>query len=175
MTLVVCLIVGLKPCQVDVPVSTSSAVVVMSEDLLSDPDSPESVDQGNMSLKGTLVKAQPASRRKIMPPTPQQSSQSSIEAMQRKAALMRRNSKVIIGGRRTVIARMEQYLNKSDSTKVEIEELEFLLGREDSEVNMGQILSIRAERAAGSLKSSARKVRVSTWLSTECEGMIFKG
>ena len=35
-----------------------------------------------MSSEGTLVKAPLASRRKIMPPTPQQSSQSSIEAMQ---------------------------------------------------------------------------------------------
>ena len=39
-------------------------------------------NQENMSYEGTPVKAPPASRRKIMPPTPQQSSQSSIEAMQ---------------------------------------------------------------------------------------------
>ena len=43
--------------------------------------SPESV-QGHMCYEGTPVKAPPASRRKIMPPTPQQSSQSSIEAVQ---------------------------------------------------------------------------------------------
>ena len=39
-------------------------------------------NQENMSDEGTPVKAPPASRRKIMPPTPQQCSQSSIEAMQ---------------------------------------------------------------------------------------------
>ena len=81
----------------DVLVSPSYAVVVMSEASLSDSDweivepqssfSPESgrvvwvENQGNMSYEGTPVKAPPASRRKIMPPT-QQSSQSSIEATQ---------------------------------------------------------------------------------------------
>ena len=39
-------------------------------------------NQENMSDEGTPVKAPPASRRKIMPPTPQQCSPSSIEAMQ---------------------------------------------------------------------------------------------
>ena len=41
---------------------------------------------------------------------------------------------------RTGIARMEQYLNRSDSMKVEIEELYSLLGPEDWEVNLRQIL-----------------------------------
>ena len=35
---------------------------------------------------------------------------------------------------------MDQYLNKSDSMKVEIEELESLLGTEDLEVNLRHIL-----------------------------------
>ena len=37
---------------------------------------------------------------------------------------------------RVVIARMEQYLDKSESMKVEIEELELLLGPEDSQVDL---------------------------------------
>ena len=39
-----------------------------------------------------------------------------------------------------VIARMEQYLNENDNMRVEIEELEFLLGPEDSEVDLRHIL-----------------------------------
>ena len=41
---------------------------------------------------------------------------------------------------RAVIAKMEQYLNKSDSIKVEVEELQFLRGPEDLEVILKQIL-----------------------------------
>ena len=82
----------------DVLVSPSSAVAVMSEALLSDFDwefvePPSSSffkkrsaacveNQGSMSYEGTPVKAPPASRRKIMLPTPQQSLHSTIEAMQ---------------------------------------------------------------------------------------------
>ena len=40
----------------------------------------------------------------------------------------------------TVIARMEQYLNKSARMRVEIEELESLLEPEDSELDLRQIL-----------------------------------
>ena len=36
----------------------------------------------------------------------------------------------------SVVARMEQYLNESDRMMLEIEELELLLGPEDSEVNL---------------------------------------
>ena len=41
---------------------------------------------------------------------------------------------------RTVIAKMEQYLGKSDSMNVEVEELESLLGPEDSKVDYRRIL-----------------------------------
>ena len=82
---------------IDVPVSPSS-LVVMSETLVSDSDceivEPQSFslsrrrqavcveNQEDMNYDGTPMKAPPASRRKIMPPTPHQSLQSSIEAMQ---------------------------------------------------------------------------------------------
>ena len=41
---------------------------------------------------------------------------------------------------RTVIAKMEKYLNKSGCMKLGMEELELLLGREDSEVNLRHVL-----------------------------------
>ena len=41
---------------------------------------------------------------------------------------------------RTLIARMEHYLNENDSMKVGIEELELLLGPEESEVDLRYIL-----------------------------------
>ena len=47
---------------------------------------------------------------------------------------------------RTVIARMEQYLNENDNMRVEIEELEFLLCPEDSEVDLRQILRYARRR-----------------------------
>ena len=58
--------------------------------------------------------------------------------------------------------------------KVEIEELESLLSPEDLEVNLRQILRY-ASRKTGSSKFSARKVRVSTWLPPECDGMSARG
>ena len=41
---------------------------------------------------------------------------------------------------RTIIAKMEQYLNEGDIVKVEFEKLELLLGPEDSEVDFRCIL-----------------------------------
>ena len=41
---------------------------------------------------------------------------------------------------RKVIARMKQYLNENDSMKVEVAELELLLGPENSEVDLRHIL-----------------------------------
>ena len=130
-------------------------------------------NQEGMSSEGTPVKAPPASRRKIMPPTPQQSLQSSSEATQLQTEV---EDQEFEGEHRwtardrTVVARMEQYLNENDNMRVEIGELEFLLGPEDSEVDLRQTLSTRGgkgyarrKRVAGSLKSSARRVRVRSW------------
>ena len=49
---------------------------------------------------------------------------------------------------RTVLAKMEQYLNDSDCKKLEIEELVLPLGPEDSEVNLRYILR-NANRRSG--------------------------
>ena len=98
-----------------------------------------------MYCDGTPVKAPPASRRKIMPPTPQQSPQPSIEAMQLKMEV--EDQEFVCKGEywwtacdRVVIARMEQYLDRSESMKLEIEELELVIGPEDSEVAFGHFL-----------------------------------
>ena len=144
----------------------TSAVVVRSEPLVSDSDwevvEPQSFsfsrkrravcveNQENMSCEGTRVKAPLPSSRKIMPPTPQQGSQSPIEAMQWQTEVEDKEGgsyeKEFEGEHRwtachkRVIARTEQYLSKSDSMRVEIEELESLLGPEDSEEDLSQIL-----------------------------------
>ena len=85
-----------------------------------------------------------------MPPTPQRSLQSSIEAMQLQTEVEDQESgscEMEFEGEhrwtardRTVIARMEQYLNENDNARVEIEELESLLGPEHSEMDFRQFL-----------------------------------
>ena len=112
-----------------------------------------------MSYEGTPLTAPQASRRKIMPPTPQQSSQSSTEATHWQAEVEDQESgsceKEFEGEHRwaardrTVIARMEQDLNKNDSMRVAIKELESLLGPEDSEVNLRQILKCARRKKGG--------------------------
>ena len=60
-------------------------------------------------------------------------------------ALADKNMKASIGERcatERFFAKMEQCLNESDNMKVEIEELELLLGPEDSEVDLSSILMI---------------------------------
>ena len=164
---------------------------LMGEALLSDSDceivEPQSLsfsrkrpvfcveNQEDMNYDGTPVKAPPASRWKIVPPTPQQSLQPSMEAMQLQMEVEDQENcsyGMEHGGEhgwtardRVVIARMEQYLDKSDSLKVEVEEVELVLGPEDSEVDLRYILmnARRKERVAGSSIISAGQVRVSAW------------
>ena len=64
-------------------------------------------------------------------PTPLQNSNSSFEEEQGRFEVERD---------RTVIARTKQYLEESKSLKVEVEELESLLGPEDSDVHFRRIL-----------------------------------
>ena len=95
--------------------------------------------QEYVSHEETPVKAPPTSRRRMMPLTPQQGSHSSVEAMQWQNEMEVQGSSWN-ARERTVIARMEQNVNESDSMKVEVEELEVLLGPEDSEVDLRHIL-----------------------------------
>ena len=70
-----------------------------------------------------------------------------------------------------MIARMENYLNKNDCLKLDIEELELLMGPEDSEVDLRYTLMNASRRAAGFSRYFARKRKVSTQLQAKCVGM----
>ena len=114
-----------------------------------------------MNYDGTLVKAPPASGRKMMPPTQQQSRQRSTEAMQLQMDVEDQENcscGMEYGGehRWTVrdgagIARVLQYLDENDSMKVKVVESELLLAPEDSEVDLRQ----RRKKARG-LEGSER-------------------
>ena len=49
---------------------------------------------------------------------------------------------------RTIIARMENYLNKNGCLKLDIEELELLMGPEDSDVNLRCMLRNASRRGS---------------------------
>ena len=98
-----------------------------------------------MRYEGSQVITPPLSRRRMTPPTPVQNSYTS---------LMRDHGRYEEGGRgwnvreRTIIARTKQYLERSFSVKVRVEELEGLLGPEDDDVDFRRILKeARDERA----------------------------
>ena len=75
------------------------------------------------------------------------SSYSSIEAMQWQTEMEDQGSGWNARAR-ALSAKMEKYLNESDCMKLENEELELLLGPEDSEVNLRHILR-NASRSGG--------------------------
>ena len=93
-----------------------------------------------------------------MPPTQLQSPQPSIEVTQLQMEVD--DEELVACGKeyegeyrwtardRVVVVRMEQYLDRSESLKVEVEELELLLGPEDSEVDLMYIL-MNARRKKG--------------------------
>ena len=85
--------------------------------------------QEDMDCEGTPVKAPASPKRRMMTPMPQQSSYSSMEE---KSPWCIRE--------RTAVAKMEQYVNKSDCIKLEIAEVEdFSLGSEYSDVDAKHI------------------------------------
>ena len=93
------------------------------------------------------MKAPPLSRRRMIPPTPLQNSYSSFEEEQGHFEV---EDQMWSARDRTIIAKTKQYLEESESLKVEIEELESLLGPDDTDVDFRRIL----EEARGE-KSSA--------------------
>ena len=72
-----------------------------------------------------------------MPPTPLQSSHSWHEERQRHVEV---EEQIWNAPDRTVVAKTKQYLEESDSVTVEVEELESLLGPEDSDVDFRRML-----------------------------------
>ena len=97
-----------------------------------------------MSYEGTPVKAPPCTRRRMRPPTPQQNSHSSADERQWQADMEAQRS-IWSTRERTVIAGMENHLDRSADMKVENHELELLMDPEDSEVCLRYFLT-RARR-----------------------------
>ena len=81
------------------------------------------VTQEEMRFEGSQVKAPPLSRRRMMLPTPLQNSYSSFEEEQEHFEV---EDQIRSSRDRTVIARTKRYREKSESVKVEVEELESL-------------------------------------------------
>ena len=114
---------------------------------------------------------------------PQQSWQPSIEAMQLQTEVDDQESgscELEYEGEhrwtardRMVTARMEEYLNENDNMRVDIEELEFLLDPEDSEVDLRQILGFAWWSGGGRIfeifSSKGQSV------PAECDGTSVKG
>ena len=81
-------------------------------------------------FESSHLKALPLSRRRMMPPTPLQYSYSSFEEEQGHFEV---EDQIWSARDRTVIARTKRYMEVSQRLKVEVDELEFLLGPGDSE------------------------------------------
>ena len=77
---------------------------------------------------------------------------------------------------RTVIARTKQYLEESKSLKEEVEELESLLGPDDSDVDFRRIIEEARgqKKVARYLRPSAQMVRVNSWWSAVHDGTSTK-
>ena len=142
------------PVVLDVPVSPSSVVTEFCDVFSCCPNwefvEPKSfsfskkrahsctVTQEEMRSQGSQVKAPPVSRR-IRPPTPLQNSNSSFGEEQGRFEV---GEQKWSARERMIIARTKQYLEESRSLKVEVEELESMLGPDDSDVDFRCFCSI---------------------------------
>ena len=90
-----------------------------------------------MRYESPQVKAPPLSRSGMMPPTPLQNSNDTFEEEQ---VLLGAEDQMWSAKERTIIARTKQYLERSYSVKVEVEELEDLLGPDDVDVDLRRLL-----------------------------------
>ena len=93
--------------------------------------------QEEMRYEGSSVTAPPLSRRRMTPPTPLQNSYASFEGEQGRYEVEGRGWSA---KERTLVARTKQFLERSHSMKVQVEELEDLLGPEDVDVDFRRIL-----------------------------------
>ena len=80
--------------------------------------------QEEMRYESSQVEAPPLSRRRMMPPTPLENSCSAFEEEQEHSEVQ---DQFWSSHNRTVVARTKQYLEVSQSLKVEVEKLESLL------------------------------------------------
>ena len=90
-----------------------------------------------MRFEGPQVKAPPSSCRSMMPPTPLQNPHSSFEEEQWHFEV---EDQMWSATDRTIIAKAKLYLEEGKSSKMEIEELESLLGPDDTDVDFRRIL-----------------------------------
>ena len=90
-----------------------------------------------MRHEGSQVNAPPITRRRMTPPTPMQNSYTSFE---RELGSYEEEGRGWNARERTIITRTKQYLERSYSVKVGVEELEGLLGPEDVDVDFRRIL-----------------------------------
>ena len=93
--------------------------------------------QEEMRYEGSEGKALPMTRRRMTPPAPLQNSYASFEGEQESYEVEGRRW---TARERTIIARTKHYLEESYSVKVDVEELEDLLGAEDVGVDLRRIM-----------------------------------
>ena len=93
--------------------------------------------QKEMWSEEQQVRAPPMSRSRMMPPTPMENSYASFEEEQGHVEV---EDQMWSARDRAVIGNTKQYLENSESFKVEIEELEFLLGPDETDVEFRRIL-----------------------------------
>ena len=71
---------------------------------------------------------------------------------------------------------MEQYLNENDNMRNEVEELEFLLIPEDSEVDLTQLLRyVRRKNGGRIFEIFSSKGQSEVWVPAACDGTSVKG
>ena len=100
--------------------------------------------QEEMKYEGSQGKASLMTRRRLTPPTPLQNSYASFEGEQGSYEV---EGQGWSAKERTLMARTKQFLERRHSVKVQVEELEDLLGPEDVDVDFRRILKeAREER-----------------------------
>ena len=93
--------------------------------------------QEEMRYESTQVKAPPLLTRRTKPPTPLQNSKDTCGEEQGRFKV---EDQMWSARERTIIARTKRYLEETRSIKVDIEELEDLLGADDIVVDFRRIL-----------------------------------
>ena len=131
--------------------------------------------QQEMRYEGSPVKAPPLSRRRMTPPTPVQNSYTSFE---RDQGSYEEEGRGWNARERTIIARRKQFLERSYSVKVRVEELEGFLGPEDVDVDLSRILKEardgRGRKIFETFSSNDMSVLVAECVSfAECEAELF--
>ena len=125
-----------------------------------------------LRFESSHVKAPPLPGRRMMPPTPLLNSYSSFEEAQGHFEV---EEEIWSARDRTVTARTKRYLEVSPNTKVEIEDLNSLLGPDDSDVEFRRIIEEASDKKVSRhLRPSTQRVRVNSWWSMVRDGTSTK-